>query len=109
MTLHHQKALIFGTGGAANAVDYVLKKIGIDTLFASRTHTNNNCVLLKDINEYAIHQYKLIINCTPVGMYPKVDENFNIPYTAITSEHLCVDLIYNPAKPKFLENAKENK
>ena len=108
LTLHHQKALIFGTGGAAIAVEYVLRNLGIDTLFVSRTTVNSNCVLYSDINGYAISQYKLIVNCTPIGMYPNLNEFLQIPYSAITKEHLCVDLIYNPAKTKFLENSEIN-
>jgi shikimate dehydrogenase len=107
LTLHHQKALILGTGGAAHAIDYVLKKLGIDTLFVSRNTKNENCVLYADINEYAINQFKLILNCTPIGMFPNSEVLIDIPYSALTSEHLCVDLIYNPAKTKFLENAED--
>jgi len=108
LTLHHQKALILGTGGAANAVNYVLKNLGIDTLFVSRNTKNENCVLYADINEYTINQYKLIVNCTPIGMFPNSEVLIDIPYSALTSEHLCVDLIYNPTKTKFLEHSEKN-
>jgi shikimate dehydrogenase len=106
LTLHHQKALILGTGGASKAVAFVLKNLGIDYLFVSRTNKNFNTILYEELNDYAIMQHKLIINCTPVGMFPKVNETVNIPYNSVGKDHLCVDLIYNPIKTKFLEEAE---
>jgi len=108
LNFHHQKALIFGTGGASKAVAYVFKKLGIDFLFVSRRSQNSNTILYNQLNEFAISNYKLIVNCTPIGMFPNVTEKLDLPYSAITSEHLCMDLIYNPTETEFLRQSKLN-
>jgi shikimate dehydrogenase len=107
LNVHHQKALIFGDGGAAKAVAYVFDDLGIDYLWVSRNKKNSKSVLYADVNEYALGMYKLLVNCTPVGMYPNVEECLPIPLQAITADHLCVDLIYNPTETIFLQEAKE--
>ena len=107
LNTHHQKALIFGDGGAAKAVAAVFRDLGIDYLFVVRNKKNEQSVLYSDINAFAINHYKLLVNCTPVGMYPQVDELLPIPFEHIGAEHLCVDLIYNPAETHFLKQAKE--
>jgi shikimate dehydrogenase len=107
LNMSHQKALILGTGGASKAVASVFKKLGIEYVFASRTIKNNNTLSYSDINEFAINHFKLIVNCTPLGMYPNTSAKLPIPTQAITNEHLCVDLIYNPEETEFLKVAKE--
>jgi shikimate dehydrogenase len=107
LNVHHQKALILGDGGAAQAVAYVFDDLGIDYLFVSRNKKKSNSVMYSDLNEFAIRSYKLIVNCTPVGMFPNIDETLAIPHEAITADHLCVDLIYNPEETNFLRHAKE--
>ena len=97
---HHTKALILGTGGASKAVAYVLTKNNIDFAFVSRTKTSAN-LCYKDLTKALMEQYLLIINCTPLGMYP-VDEYPDIPYEFIGKHHLLYDLIYNPPKTLFL-------
>ena len=101
----HTKALVLGTGGASKAVAYVLKKNGIDFRFVSRTPKNGQ-FSYEDINADIMAEYTLIVNCTPLGMYP-VDACPDIPYECITDKHLLYDLIYNPAKTLFLEKGEK--
>jgi shikimate dehydrogenase len=108
LTNRHEKALILGTGGAAKAVAYVLKEIGIEVLFVSRSPKGKNQFGYADINEYMIHACKLIVNATPIGMYPNVDECVVFPFPNLTEEHLVVDLIYNPEETMFLKQSREN-
>jgi shikimate dehydrogenase len=108
LTNRHEKALILGSGGAAKAVAYVLNEIGIEVLTVSRTLHGRNQFAYSDINEYMIKACKLIVNTTPVGMYPNVDESIEFPFSFLTLEHLVVDLIYNPEETVFLKNAKAN-
>ncbi len=104
----HERALILGTGGAAKAVAYVLKNIGIDVYFVSRKNNQKECFSYSDLNQNILSKIKLIINATPLGMYPNTTEFPEIPYECITSEHLCYDLIYNPEESLFLQKAKNN-
>ncbi len=98
---HHQKALIFGTGGAAAAVEWVLQKMGIAYQLVSRKPAPG--VLSYDsLDAGVIAAHSLLINTSPVGMYPQVEEAPSLPYEAITSKHHLYDLIYNPAETKFL-------
>ena len=108
LTNRHEKALVLGIGGAAKAVAYVLKEIGIEVLFVSRSPKGKNQFGYADINEYMINACKLIVNATPVGMYPNVDECVVFPFTNLTEEHLVVDLIYNPEETTFLKQSREN-
>ncbi|MFN5444512.1 MAG: shikimate dehydrogenase family protein [Crocinitomicaceae bacterium] len=108
LTNKHEKALILGTGGAAKAVAYVLKEIGIEVLFVSRSPKGKNQFGYADANEYMINACKLIVNATPVGMYPDVDECVVFPFANLTEEHLVVDLIYNPEETMFLKQSREN-
>ena len=107
LTNQHERAIIFGTGGAAKAVAFVLQEIGIDVLFVSRKasgipkHFDYSAV-----NSHMINACKLIINCTPVGTHPHIDECLDIPYESMGIEHLAIDLIYNPTETQFLKKAK---
>tara|TARA_Y100000589_G_scaffold332102_1_gene389288 strand:- start:4355 stop:5119 length:765 start_codon:yes stop_codon:yes gene_type:complete len=101
---NHNKALIFGTGGASKAVSYVLKNYGIDINYVSRSNKNNFSTYSWDqVNENMIKYHELIINTTPIGMYPNDNELLSIPYQSISKNHLLVDLIYNPEETKFLK------
>ena len=93
--------MIFGTGGAAAAVEWVLKKLGITYQLVSRTATDG-CITYAALTPEIIAAHTLLINTTPVGMSPNIDEAPNLPYEAITSKHHLYDLIYNPAETKFL-------
>jgi len=97
----HTKALVLGTGGASKAIIYVLKKLAIDFLIVSRNPLENQ-IPYNEITEKEIIDHSIIINCTPLGTFPNVDEFPNIPYKYLTEKHLLYDLIYNPAKTKFL-------
>jgi len=99
---HHQKALIFGTGGAAAAVEWVLKKLGIAYQLVSRT-ASADCISYACLNPEIIATHTLLIHTSPVGTFPNVDEAPDLPYEAITSKHHLYDLVYNPAVTKFLE------
>lgn len=103
---HHTKALILGTGGASAAVEYVLQKRGIAVQYVSR-HAGNGSIAYSDFDAEILATHHLIINCTPLGMYPKVDECPDIPYEFLTPQHHLYDLIYNPAETKFLAKGKE--
>lgn len=99
---HHKKALILGTGGAAESVAYVLKKSGIPYSFVSRSPQYASIFTYREINAKKLKDYTIIINTSPLGMYPDVDNCPDLPYSAITEKHLLYDLIYNPAKTLFL-------
>lgn len=103
----HSKALILGTGGAAAAIEFVLKKLRIDYRFVSRTASaERNIFSYEDLNDDVMKEYNIIINCTPLGTYPKVDECPAIPYDLLTSNHYLFDLVYNPSKTKFLQQGE---
>ena len=98
---HHQKALIFGTGGAAAAVAWVLQKLGIAYQLVSRT-ASEGCIAYESLSPEIIEAHTLLIQTSPVGMFPNEDKAPNLPYEAITSKHHLYDLVYNPAETKFL-------
>lgn len=98
---HHKKALILGTGGASKAVGYALSQLGIDYRLVSRRKQEGQCGY-EDLGEGLLSEYLLLINTTPLGMYPNTDDDPPIPYAFITPNHFFFDLIYNPAKTKFL-------
>ena len=109
----HERALILGTGGASKAVSYVLKNIGIDCYYVTRDKTKENInnsgrtFSYDKINENVIRAFKLIINTSPVGMFPNSELAPAIPYQAISAGHLLYDLVYNPAETEFLKKGKE--
>jgi shikimate dehydrogenase len=98
---HHQKALVFGTGGAAAAVEWVLQKLGIEYQLVSRT-ASEDCITYASLSPEIIATHTLLIHTSPVGTFPNVDEAPSLPYEAITSKHHLFDLVYNPAETKFL-------
>jgi shikimate dehydrogenase len=111
---HHERALILGTGGASKAVAYVLNAIGIDCYFVTRNKEKNN--LPKDstkvfsydeLNENILNAFKLIVNTTPVGMFPNINDSPAIPYEFVQDTHLLYDLVYNPTETEFLKKGKE--
>ena len=104
---HHQKALILGNGGAAEAVIYSLKRLNIGYSIVSRKIHKGSSLTYADINENIIKEHTLIINTTPLGMYPKTDEAPEIPYQFISNRHLLYDLVYNPKKTLFLQKGEE--
>ncbi len=104
---NHKKALILGTGGASKAVNYGLKKMGIETVLVSR-YERPNTILYSSITPEVVKEYNVIVNCTPCGMYPHDDECPNIPYDALDADNLLYDLIYNPDETLFLQKGKEH-
>lgn len=104
---HHKKALILGTGGASKAVNYALQQLGIETSFVSRSKGKSD-YSYKDLNEEVFQKHQIIINSSPVGMYPHVNECPDIPYEYINETHICYDLIYNPEETLFLQKARMN-
>jgi len=102
------KALILGTGGAAAAVEFVLKRLHINFLFISRkSRPEKNILAYEEISSETINEYKLIINTTPLGMYPDADNCPDILYENLTKEHYLYDLIYNPSETLFLKKGAE--
>ncbi|MCI6702194.1 MAG: shikimate dehydrogenase [Prevotellaceae bacterium] len=98
---YHQKALILGTGGAAKAVDYGLRSLGLETLFVSRTK-KKDAVTYQELKPKHIETYNVIVNCTPAGMYPRIDECPDLPYEAMNNHTLLYDLLYNPDETLFM-------
>ena len=103
---HHQYALILGTGGAAKAVQYVLEQLNIEYKYVSRTPDEEQ-FSYSELNEKILEKYQVIVNTTPLGMYPKTEQCPNIPYQYLTNKHLLYDLVYNPKESLFLKNGKE--
>lgn len=103
---HHTKALILGDGGAAKAVKYVLDKLGISYQTVVRTAVAG-AITYEEITDEVINTHQLIINTTPLGMYPDTLAAPAIPYHLLTPKHLAYDLIYNPEETAFLQNAKD--
>jgi len=106
---NHQRALILGTGGASKAVASALKKVGVEIYFVTSApiKKTENTFFYSELNEVVMNAFKLIVNTTPVGTFPNVQECPNLPYDFFTPQHLAYDLIYNPEQTLFLKNAKE--
>ncbi len=102
---HHQHALILGTGGAAKAVAWVLKQLGISFQYVSRKKTAGS-LCYEDLTENLMQDVQLLINTTPLGMQPNVLDKPSLPYHCINNRFLCYDLIYNPEKTAFLQLAE---
>ncbi|MDL2255827.1 shikimate dehydrogenase [Parabacteroides sp. OttesenSCG-928-G06] len=102
----HRKALILGTGGASRAIFQGLKQLGIGSTLVSRTQREFG-ITYEDITPKTMEQYTVIVNTTPVGMYPHVDECPTIPYELLTPNHLLYDLLYNPDETLFMRKGKE--
>lgn len=103
---HHKKALILGTGGASKGIAFGLEKLGILYTFVSREE-KEGMIDYNRINATTFDNYKIIINCTPLGTSPNVKEFPNLPYQFFTKKHIAFDLIYNPEETQFLKKAKK--
>lgn len=101
----HKQALILGTGGASKAVAKALENLGVGYTFVSRNPKSAG-LTYDDLDEDVFVKNKVIINTTPLGTYPKVDEAVDIPYQYISDKHLLYDLVYNPSETKFLTLGK---
>ena len=104
---HHKKALILGTGGASKAIAYVFKKLNIDYKFVSRNEIEN-MLTYEMLDTEIMGDYSIIVNCTPVGTHPNIENAPPIPYQYLSDKHLLYDLIYNPAETKFLQKGKKH-
>jgi len=106
---HHERALILGSGGASKAVAHVLKEIGVAVYFVTRKKTpgTSNMFEYTELNEHIMRHFPLIINTTPLGMYPNVDQAPDIPYELLTDKHFLYDLIYNPEITRFMAEGKK--
>ena len=104
----HRKALILGTGGASKAVKYGLEqKLCMQTLYVSRT-PKSGMITYDDVTAELIHEYSVIVNCSPVGMYPHVDECPLLPYDSMDDTTLLFDLVYNPEETLFMKSGAEH-
>lgn len=104
---YHKKALVLGNGGATAAVVYVLRKLNIDFDIVSRSKHGESAFTYKDITKEILNSSNVIINTTPLGMYPDTDACPDIPYRFISGKHLLYDLVYNPAKTLFLKKGED--
>lgn len=103
----HHKALILGTGGAAKAVAYALGSRGISCKFVSRTRKSSNHLTYEELSAGTMATYTLIVNATPLGMFPCSDTFPPIPYHLLTKEHFLYDLVYNPDTTAFLKKGSD--
>ena len=99
---HHKKALILGTGGASKAINYGLKSLGLETVFVSR-YERPGTIQYESITPEVVKEYNVIVNCTPLGMYPQSDVCPKLPYEALDSHNILYDLIYNPDQTLFMK------
>jgi shikimate dehydrogenase len=104
----HERALIFGTGGASKAVAHVLINLGVQVYFISSSKKGASIFSYDDLNEHMLQGCKLWVNCTPIGTYPNVTDELPIPWVPLSEDHLIVDLVYNPPQSQFLLKAQEN-
>lgn len=102
----HKKALILGTGGASKAINYGLRNLGLETVFVSR-YERPDTIQYHNITPDIIREYNVIVNCTPLGMYPKTEECPQLPYEAMDSHTILYDLIYNPDETLFMKRGAE--
>jgi shikimate dehydrogenase len=106
LTFEHERALLLGTGGSSKAVGYVLRNLGIQVNFLSRNEPGGQQFSYEHVNEAMLSACKLIVNCTPVGMFPAIDACPLPSFQGIGPSHLVVDLIYNPEETLLLKEAK---
>ena len=103
---YHQRALVLGTGGASKAVCKALESLGINWTYVSRT-PREGALTYDTLTPEALSDNKIIINTTPLGTFPNVDEYPDLPYSSLTAQHLLYDLVYNPTVTTFLKKGKE--
>jgi shikimate dehydrogenase len=109
LTFEHERALIFGTGGAAKAVAHVFKQIGLDVFYISRNGNEAIGVFrYEDINNHMLRSCRVLVNCTPIGTSPNVTDCIELPFEYLTPAHLVIDLVYNPSETELMKRAKKN-
>ncbi|MFZ2282532.1 MAG: shikimate dehydrogenase [Lutibacter sp.] len=104
---HHKKALILGTGGASKAIAYVFNKLNIAYKIVSRSE-NEHMLTYEMLDAELMGEYSIIVNCSPIGTHPNIENAPAIPYQYLSDKHLLFDLIYNPAETKFLQMGKKH-
>lgn len=104
---HHRRALVLGNGGSSKAVQWVLQGLGIGYTVASRHPATAQHISYPQIDEQVLHTHHIIINTSPVGMYPHTQQAPTLPYQWLSGQHLCYDLVYNPAPTLFLQKAAQ--
>jgi len=97
-------SLVLGTGGASKAIFVALQELGLDPVYVSRTAAEGR-LTYADLTPEVMASHKVIVNCTPLGMFPKVEGCPDIPYHLLTPQHICYDCVYNPAVTRFMELA----
>ena len=102
----HKKALILGTGGASKAINFGLKSLGIEPIFVSR-YERENTITYQQVTPEVVKEYNVIVNCTPVGMYPHTEECPQLPYEAMDNHTILYDLIYNPDQTLFMRKGAQ--
>ena len=102
---YDSKALVLGTGGASKAACYGLRKLGITPTLVSRNPKEGQ-LGYKDLSPEIMAEHTIIVNCTPLGMYPDVNSCPDIPYELISARHLLFDCVYNPEETLFLQKGK---
>lgn len=104
---HHRQALVLGNGGATAAVVFALEKLGIKATVVSRSLHQGSSITYEQLNRELMEEHTILINTTPLGMFPNTGNCPSIPYEFISSRHLLYDLVYNPAKTLFLQKGEE--
>lgn len=105
LTKQDQNALVLGTGGSSKAVIYALNQLGISYTVVSRNPTEEQ-IGYQEIDAHVIKAHQIIVQCTPLGTFPKIDESPPIPYSLLKESHLLFDLVYNPEMTRFLQFGK---
>ncbi|MDR1371954.1 MAG: shikimate dehydrogenase [Dysgonamonadaceae bacterium] len=105
---NHRRALVLGSGGAAKAIYWGLKQLNITPVYVSREKRDRAMLTYNDLNAEIMETHTVIVNCTPVGMYPDTDECPQIPCHYLYSEHLIYDLLYNPDETMLMKRGKEH-
>lgn len=103
----HRKALILGTGGVSKAVKYALDTLGIENRFVSRNSTFD-ILGYYELSPSLMDEYDVIVNCTPMGMWPETGQCPDIPYTFLSESHLLLDVIANPDETLFMKKGREH-
>jgi shikimate dehydrogenase len=103
---HHRRALILGTGGSAKAIFYGLQQLGLPATCVSRQKSSDQVLSYSELSPEVIEAHTVMVNCTPVGMWPEVDNCPAIPYQLLSGKHLLYDLLYNPEETLFMKKGE---